>query len=209
LARVFRVLMSEFAWLLQPRLRLMQAALRLVPAGDGPRIRAAIYRLFGLTIGAKSMVLGPMSFSSARNLTTNLKIGRCCFINDLVHVDVTGPVTLGNCVTLGHHVIIITSDHQIGTAMLRAGLLIPRPVTIGDGAWVAAGAIILPDVNVGPGAVVAAGAVVTADVPANTLVAGVPARVIRTLPDDGQARGETPLHADEQPPALAASAGDV
>ncbi len=54
-------------------------------------------------------------------------------------------------------------------------------IRIGDGAWVGAGCIILPGVHVGAGSVVAAGAVVSRDVPSNSLVAGVPARVVREL----------------------------
>jgi maltose O-acetyltransferase len=62
-----------------------------------------------------------------------------------------------------------------------------RPVTIGNGAWLGARCTILPGVNVGEGAIVAAGAVVTHDVPANTMVAGVPARAIRDLSADNPA----------------------
>jgi hypothetical protein len=57
----------------------------------------------------------------------------------------------------------------------------PWPIRIGRGAWIAAGAIVLQGVTVGEDAVVAAGAVVTKDVPPRTLVAGVPAQVIRAL----------------------------
>jgi acetyltransferase-like isoleucine patch superfamily enzyme len=52
---------------------------------------------------------------------------------------------------------------------------------IGRNVWIAAGAIVLQGVTVGADSVIAAGAVVTSDVPASTLVAGVPARVIREL----------------------------
>ena len=91
------------------------------------------------------------------------------------------PVTIGSGVSVGHHVLLITTDHAIGPPEFRAGLAQPQPITIGDGAWIAAGATILPGVRVGAGAVVAAGALVTRDVAANTLVGGVPAKELRAL----------------------------
>ena len=56
-----------------------------------------------------------------------------------------------------------------------------KPVVIGDDVWIGANAVILPGVTIGRHCVVAAGAVVTKDVPDNTVVAGVPAKVIKTL----------------------------
>jgi acetyltransferase-like isoleucine patch superfamily enzyme len=56
-----------------------------------------------------------------------------------------------------------------------------NPVTIGDDIWIGANAVILPGVTIGDHSVVAAGAVVTKDVPPHTLVAGVPAKIIKTL----------------------------
>jgi acetyltransferase-like isoleucine patch superfamily enzyme len=59
--------------------------------------------------------------------------------------------------------------------------VIARPIVIERNVWIAAGAIIIGGVTVGENAVVAAGSVVTKDVPPNTLVAGNPARVIRSI----------------------------
>jgi maltose O-acetyltransferase len=66
----------------------------------------------------------------------------------------------------------------------RRHLGIAKPVTIGDDVWIGGNAVILPGVTIGNNCVVAAGAVVTKDVPANSLVAGVPARIIKQLPND-------------------------
>lgn len=59
-----------------------------------------------------------------------------------------------------------------------------RPVVIEDDAWIACMSIILRGVHIGQGAVVAAGSVVTKDVPAWTVVAGNPARFVKTIPED-------------------------
>ncbi|NTU65300.1 MAG: hypothetical protein HGB05_18340 [Chloroflexi bacterium] len=65
----------------------------------------------------------------------------------------------------------------------RAGATFSAPVTIQDGTWLGARCIVLPGVTVGRGSVVGAGSVVTKDVPPNTLVGGVPAKVIRSIND--------------------------
>jgi acetyltransferase-like isoleucine patch superfamily enzyme len=78
--------------------------------------------------------------------------------------------------------MLITGAHQIGDEYQRARDLNPEPINIEEGVWLGARCIILPGVTVGRGAVVAAGAIVTKDVPPNKLVAGVPAKVIKSLP---------------------------
>lgn len=112
---------------------------------------------------------------------SNIRIGRDVFINYGAFIDAAAPVEIGERVSFGPRVMILTGSHEIGSRERRAGFMDAQPVKIGPGAWIGAGAIVLPGVSIGAGAVVAAGAIVTEDVAADTLVAGVPARVIRSL----------------------------
>lgn len=110
-----------------------------------------------------------------------ISIGRDAFINYDVFIDNAAPVTIGDRVSFGQGVRVVTGSHEIGTTSRRAGPYTSAPVVVEDGAWVGAYAILLPGVRVGRGALVAAGALVARDVPPNTLVAGVPAAVVRHL----------------------------
>ncbi|WP_053219828.1 2,3,4,5-tetrahydropyridine-2,6-dicarboxylate N-acetyltransferase [Virgibacillus senegalensis] len=95
-------------------------------------------------------------------------------------------VTLGGRVTVG-------KNCHIGAGAVLAGVIEPpsaKPVVIEDGVVVGANAVILEGVTVGEGAVVAAGAIVTKDVPANTLVAGTPAKVLKEIDDQTKAKTE-------------------
>ena len=106
-------------------------------------------------------------------------IGSRSFINRDAYI--RSHVTIGNEVSIGPFVRLITDSHEIGASSHRAGKNKADPIHIGDGCWVGAGATILGGVHVGRGSVVAAGSVVVSDVPENVLVAGVPARIVRTL----------------------------
>ena len=78
--------------------------------------------------------------------------------------------------------MLITGAHHVGDENNRCDDLEPRAIIIGDGVWLGARCIVLPGISVGRGSVVAAGSVVTKDVPINTMVAGVPAKVVKELP---------------------------
>ncbi|MGI4787996.1 MAG: acyltransferase [Janthinobacterium lividum] len=160
---------------------LVDLLMRPWPSGAGMRLRVRLYRLAGLTIGSGTLFAGAIQFGMTGDPRRNLRIGARCFINSPLFVDTAAPVTLGDCVSIGHHVIIVTTDHALGSPLFRAGQLQTLPVTIEDGAWIAASVTLLPGVTIGAGAVVAAGSVVTKDVLPHTLVGGVPAKLIRTL----------------------------
>ena len=119
----------------------------------------------------------------------NLHIGKGVFFNAGCHFQDQGGVWVGDGTLIGHAVIICTLNH--GFEEERRGDLIPSPVRIGARVWIGSGARILPGVTIGDGAIVAAGAVVTRDVAPRTIVAGVPARPIKTL-DEALTKGQTP-----------------
>jgi acetyltransferase-like isoleucine patch superfamily enzyme len=84
---------------------------------------------------------------------------------------------------IGPNVSLITAGHPLEPSRRRA-VTIGKPIVIERGVWIAAGAIVIGGVTVGENSVVAAGSVVTKDVPANMLVGGNPARVIREIGED-------------------------
>lgn len=113
--------------------------------------------------------------------TFQVHLGRDSHIGEQCFLQCDVPIEIGDHAVLGARVVILTANHDVSSPLARVGPPIRFPVRVGAGAWIAVGATILPGVTVGEGAVVAAGAVVTQDVPPHTLVAGVPARVIRSL----------------------------
>ena len=109
----------------------------------------------------------------------NLKIGKQVFINSGAMFTDLGRIELEDKVLVGPNVTIISVNHPLDPEK-RHGIEL-KAVLIKENAWLGANATILPGVTVGENAVVAAGAVVSKDVPANTVVAGVPAKVIKKI----------------------------
>jgi len=98
------------------------------------------------------------------------------FFNSNVKVRCKNRITIGKHVAIAHDVTIMDSDaHNIG----YDGYQMTKPITIRDNVWIGSRALIMKGVNIGDGAIIAAGSVVTKDVPENSMVAGVPAKVIK------------------------------
>ena len=118
-------------------------------------------------------------------------IARTAVLNDAILNTVSGTITIGEHAFFGHSVRVLTGTHDVSARLAARGRAIPltgRDIIIGNGVWVSSGALLLGPLTVGEHAVVAAGAVVVDDVPPFGLVAGVPARLVRSLrlgTDDG------------------------
>ena len=134
------------------------------------------YRKFSL--GDYSVV---ESYSCINNAVGNVIIGNHTRIG--LHNTIIGPVKIGNNVNLAQGITVTALNHNFTDPNKKIDEqgVSTNPVTIGDDIWIGANAVILPGVNIGNHSVVAAGAVVTKDVPAHTLVAGVPARIIKEI----------------------------
>ena len=109
----------------------------------------------------------------------NINIGRNVFINAGCKFQDQGGITIDEGALIGHGVVLATLDHDF--APEKRQQLHPAPIHIGKRVWIGANAVVTKGVTIGDNAVVAAGAVVTQDVPADTIVGGVPAKVIRKL----------------------------
>lgn len=114
-----------------------------------------------------------------------LTIGDDGFLNHGAAIHAERSVRIGENSRIGEFVMISDTDyHEVteGTGVRVA------PIEIGDNVWIGRHALVLPGVTIGDHAVIGAGAVVADDVPANSVVAGVPARVVRDLPNGGHWR---------------------
>ena len=109
----------------------------------------------------------------------NIRIGKNVFVNfDCAFMD-RGGITLEDNVLVGPKVSLITTNHPLEPAQRKSTY--SKPILIQKNAWIGANATVMPGITIGENAVVAAGAVVTKDVAANTIVAGVPARVVKKI----------------------------
>lgn len=134
------------------------------------------YRIFSL--GDYSVI---ESFACINNAVGDVMIGDHTRIG--LHNTIIGPVDIGSHVNLAQGITVTALNHNFDDTEKRIDEqgVSTNPVTIEDDVWIGANAVILPGVTIGNHCVVAAGAVVTKDVPPHSLVAGVPAKVIKQI----------------------------
>ncbi|UCF09937.1 MAG: sugar O-acetyltransferase [Candidatus Bipolaricaulota bacterium] len=151
--------------------------LRLLNAAEEVAERQAILRKLLGGMGEASFVESPFHCTYGKNT----HVGDHSYLNFSCIVLDNNEVRIGSRVMIGPAVQIYTAAHPLQVASRNRGQEVAKPVTIGDDVWIGGGAVLLPGVTVGRSAVVGAGAVVTRSVPASTVVAGNPARVIREI----------------------------
>ncbi|WP_338874382.1 sugar O-acetyltransferase [Spirosoma sp. SC4-14] len=144
-------------------------------ATDVDQMRERLSDIIGNQIDKSTTIFPPFytNFGRFISLGKNVFINHACSFLDI------GGITIEDDVQIGPRVNLTSENHPLDPADRKT--VIPRPVVIKQNVWIGAGATILPGVTIGENAIVAAGAVVSRDVPPNTVVAGVPAKVVKAL----------------------------
>jgi acetyltransferase-like isoleucine patch superfamily enzyme len=137
--------------------------------------RERLSDIIGSKIDESTTIFAPLYTNFGRYIS----IGKNVFINHACSFLDMGGITIGDNVLIGPKVNLVSENHPIDPTQRKS--LIGKPIVIKDNAWIGASATILPGITVGENSIVAAGSIVTKDVPDNTIVAGNPAKQIKTL----------------------------
>jgi len=147
---------------------------------DADTIRTTFSQIIDRPIPSSSTILLPIHSDFGHHIW----IGERVFINmNCTFVDV-GGIEIQDDVLIGPNVQLVSVNHPLDRQPALRHRFYGRRVVIKRNAWLGAGVTVLPGVTIGENAVVGAGAVVTKNVPDNTVVAGVPAKIIKQLPTD-------------------------
>ena len=111
----------------------------------------------------------------------NIHLGKNFYANHNCVILDCAKVTFGDHVMVGPNCGFYTACHPIDPQQRREGVEFARPITVGNDVWFGGGCTVLPGVTIGDGCVIGAGSVVTRDIPANTVAAGNPCRVLRSI----------------------------
>ena len=163
--------------------------------------RAAILREILGSLGEGSFIQGPIAFHYGQHT----RLGRNFFANFNLTVQDDARVFIGDNCYFGPNVTLVTPIHPLLAAERNRidgpdgkphRLCYAKPIYIGNSCWLGASVTVCPGVTIGENCVIGAGSVVTEDIPANSLAAGVPCRVIRTLSDADSLRHHPELLGD-------------
>lgn len=140
-------------------------------------IKRKLLNSIGYSIGENTKIVGPIEVFGT------LTIGKNCWVGKNFKVNGNGVVIIGDNCDIAPEVTFQTGGHLIGSAKRRAGEGIVLSQSVGSGTWIGGRTTILGNTNIGAGCVIAGCACVTQDVADNSLVGGVPAKLIRRLDD--------------------------
>ena len=138
-------------------------------------LRALFSKLIGKPVDESFTFFPPFYTDCGKNIT----VGKHVFLNMGCKFQDQGGIFIGDETLIGHNVVLATLNHAMEPE--DRATMIPAPIHIGKRVWIGSNATVLPGVTIGDGAIVGADAVVTKDVPENTVVGGVPARVLRKI----------------------------
>ena len=142
------------------------------------KIKRRLLNGIGCSVGQETKIVGPIECSGS------IFIGKNCWLGKNLKINGNGTVEIGDNCDIGPEVTFQTGGHQIGTSERRAGEGLVFHQKVGNGVWIGGRVTILGNTTIGSSSVVAGCACVVKDVPPNTLVGGVPAKMIRKLDDE-------------------------
>ena len=122
-----------------------------------------------------------------QQFTPQIIIGNNCSIGYQSHITAINNIAIGNNVLIGPRVLITDNAHGRSTqealqiAPSKRELYSNGRVSIGDNVWIGEGAMIMPNVQIGEGAIIGCNSVVTTNIPAYSIAAGSPAKVIKSV----------------------------
>lgn len=142
---------------------------------DDDEIRDIFSELIGDEVDGTFRLIPPFYTDFGQNI----KVGKNVFINHACTFMDRGGITIEDDVKIGPKVNLVTTNHPLDPSERKA--TISLPIWVKRNVWIGVGATILPGITIGENSIVGAAAVVTRDVPPNTVVAGIPAKVVKTL----------------------------
>ena len=165
----------QFTQVSESGLRTTELLVKYNNTSDPVELRKLWGELSGTALDETSYIQIPVMVNHAEFVT----VGKNIYINHACTMLALGTITIEDDVLIGPKTNLITEGHPIDPNNRKA--MEVKPIVIKKNAWLGAAVTILPGVTVGENSIVAAGAVVNKDVPPNTIVAGVPAKVIRNI----------------------------
>lgn len=161
----------------QKKARKLIQKIAKVDRSNFKRINKLIAKLFGKSENA--FVIPPFFCDYG----SNIFVGKNFFANSNCTILDVAKVTIGNNCFLAPNVSIYTAGHPIHPEIRSTGIEYGIEVVIGNDVWIGGNSVICPGVHIGNGCVIGAGSVVTKDIPDNTIAAGNPCKVIRSITD--------------------------
>lgn len=138
-------------------------------------VKRAFMNWSGYSVGSNTKIVGPV------RVFGELNIGKNCWIGTGFTVHGNGKVIIGDNCDVAPDVTFLTGSHKIGDESRRAGEGCSFIIEVEDGCWIGAKSTLMGNIRISRGCVIGAAALVNNDIPKNTVVGGVPARVIKNL----------------------------
>lgn len=171
----FRLDDPAFQEIIDLKDRTLSLSPQLNASTTSDQFRDRLSDIIGSKIDESTTIFAPFYTNFGRYIS----IGKNVFINHACSFLDMGGITIGDNVLIGPKVNLVSENHPIDPS--QRNFLLGKPIIIKNNAWIGASATILPGITVGENSIVAAGAIVTKDVPDNTIVAGNPAKQIKSI----------------------------